>query len=66
MSYERDFVLAVDKEDLVFLDSQSKGNRKTFGTVTKVRNQNSILIEMDEIVSQRILFSDKEEEDHKV
>ena len=30
-----------------------------------MRNQNSILTEMDEIVSQRNLFSDKEEEDHK-
>ena len=30
-----------------------------------MRNQNSIMKEVDEIVSQRILFSDKEEEYHK-
>ena len=65
MSYEREFVPGVDKENLVYSKSQSKGNRQTFGTVTEVRNQNSILTKMDATVSQRILFSDKEEGNHK-
>ena len=58
MSYEREFVHAEDKEDLVYLESQGKNDGQAFGTVTRTENQNSILIERDEIVSQKTLVSD--------
>ena len=35
MSYEREFVPAEDKEDLVYLKSQGKKDGETFGTTTR-------------------------------
>ena len=58
MYYEREFVPIEDKEDLVYLESQGKNHGQTFGTSTRIENMNSILIERDEIVSQKTLVSD--------
>ena len=65
MSHEKEFFPAEDKEDLVYLESQGKNDGQTFGTVTRTENQNSILTERDEIVSQKTLVSDQKEESHK-
>ena len=65
MSYEREFVPAKDKEDLVYLESQGENDGQTFGTVTRTENQDSILTERDEIVSHKNLVSDQKEESHK-
>ena len=65
MSYEREFVPTKDKEYLVYLESQGKNDGQTFGTATRTENQNSIMIERDEIVSQKTSVSDQNEESHK-
>ena len=65
MSYEMEFFPSEDKEDLVYLEIQGRNDGQAFGTVTRTKNHNYILTEMDETVSQRILFSDKEEGNHK-
>ena len=58
MSYEREFVLAEDKKDLVYLESQGKNDGQTFGTTTRTENQNTIQTERDKIVSHKTLVSD--------
>ena len=58
MSYEREFVPVKDKEYFVYLESQVKNDGQAFGTVKRTKNQISILIERDEIVSQKTLVSD--------
>ena len=65
MSYERGFVPAEDKEDLVYLESQGKSDGQAFGIAIRTENQNSILTERDEIVSRKTLVSDQKEESHK-
>ena len=65
MYYEREFVPAEDKEDLVYLESQGKNDGQNFGTSTRKENHNSILTERDEIVSHKTLVSDQKEESHK-
>ena len=65
MSYEKEFVLDEDKEDLVYLESQSKSDGQTFGVVIRTEDQNSIMTERDKIVSQKKLISNKEEGNHK-
>ena len=44
---------------------EGKDDGQTFGTVTRTENQNSILTEMDEIVSHKTLVSDQKEGNHK-
>jgi hypothetical protein len=65
MSHLRELVLDEDKEKLDFLNSQKKNVGKTSRVVTMMGDQNFILIESEEAVSQEDWLGGKEEESNE-
>jgi len=61
ISYDKEFVIGKDKDKLIFLNGQSKSDGKTSKTITKMEDQNFIMIK-NEVVSPRNYTCDKEED----
>jgi len=64
MSYDKEFVIGKEKEELIFLNGQKESDGQTSKTITKMEDQNFILIEKEEVVSPR-LYTCENEEDSK-
>ena len=50
MSYDKEFSIDEDKEELIFLNGQRKSDGQTSKTITKREDQNFILIKKEELV----------------
>ena len=62
MSYEKEFSIDEDKEELIFLNGQRGSDGRTSKTITEMEDQNFILIKNKEIVSTISYTCDREED----
>jgi len=62
MSYDKEFSIDEDKEELIFLIGQRESDGQTSKTITEMEDQNFILIKNEEVVSTRSYTCDREED----
>jgi len=62
MSYDKEFSIDEDKEELIFLNGQRESDGQTSKTITELEDQNFILIKNEEVVSTRSYTCDKAED----
>ena len=62
MSYDNKFAMGKNNEELIFLNGQRESDGQTSKTITKMEDQNFILIKNEEVVSTRSYTCDKEED----
>lgn len=61
MSYDKEFFIGKEKEKLIFFNGQRKSDGQTSKTITKMEDENFILIKNEEVVSPRNYACEKEE-----
>ena len=61
-SYDKEFFIDEDKEELIFVNFQGESDGQTSKTIIEMEDQNFILIKKEELVSTRSYSCDKDED----